>query len=186
MNSIKKIFVFILLVLLLSNCKGGKLPGADARKIPYDPKERVKRNLEQGKGFRLSNVIDRNQGGGNFQFASSNELWRATLDVIDFMPLASANYSGGMIITDWYSDSSNPKESIKITIRFLTNEVRSDAISIKTFYKTCSQLNECSINEKKGSLSKELQKEILKLATKYKKEVDKKNFKPYIASDPSD
>ena len=171
---------------MLANCKGGKLPGADARKIPYDPKERVKRNLEQGKGFRLGNVIDGNNRGGNFQFASSNELWRASLDVIDFMPLASANYSGGMIITDWYNDSNNPNESIKITIRFLTNEVRSDAISIKVFYKSCSDANTCSVKQKNGSLSTELNKEILKLATKYKKEVDEKNFKPYIVSDPSD
>ena len=175
----------MMLTLMLTNCKGGKLPGADARKIPYDPKERVKRNLEQGKGFRLSNVIDGSQRGGNFQFASSNELWRASLDVIDFMPLASANYSGGMIITDWYMDSSNPNESIKITIRFLTNEIRSDALSIKIFYKSCTSLNECLISEKKGTLSKELKKEILKLATKYKKKVDEENFQPYIVSDPS-
>ena len=99
------------------------------------------------------------------------------------MPLASANYSGGMIITDWYSDTSNPNESIKIIIRFLTNEIRSDSISIKIFYKSCKNINECLINEKKGNLSIELKKEILKLATKYKKEIDEKNFKPYIASD---
>ena len=185
MNILKKISIIISFTLLLANCKGGKLPGADARKIPYDPKERVKRNLEQGKGFRLSNVIDGNRGG-DFQFASSNELWRASLDVIDFMPLASANYSGGMIITDWYNDSSNPNESIKITIRFLTNEIRSDAIRIKVFYKSCSEVNTCFVKQKDGSLSIELNKEILKLATKYKKEVDEKNFKPYIASDPSD
>ena len=185
MNILKNYLILILLSLILTNCKGGKLPGSDARKIPYDPKERVKRNLEQGKGFRLSNVIDGSQRGGNFQFASSNELWRASLDVIDFMPLASANYSGGMIITDWYNDSSNPNESIKITIRFLTNEIRSDAISIKIFYKNCKNANSCTINEKEGSLAVELNKEILKLATKYKKQMDEENFKPYIVSDPS-
>ena len=80
---------------------------ADARKVPYDAKERVKKNIEEGSGFRLGN--DENVKGGNFEFASSNELWRASLDIIDFMPLASANYSGGMIITDWYSDNKNPK-----------------------------------------------------------------------------
>ena len=186
MHILKNTFILIVLTLFLSHCKGGKLPGADARKIPYDPKERVKRNLEQGKGFRLQKVIDGNQGGGNFQFASSNELWRASLDVIDFMPLASANYSGGMIITDWYMDSSNPNESIKITIRFLTNEIRSDSIAIKTFYRTCKNINECIVKEKKGSLSVELRKEILKLATKYKKEIDEKNFEPYIVSTPGD
>ena len=172
-------------MFLLVGCKNGKLPGSDARKIPYDPKERVKRNLEQGKGFRLNNIINK-KSGGDFQFASANELWRASLDVIDFMPLASANYSGGMIITDWYSDSKNLNESIKITIRFLTNEIRSDALNIKVFYKKCTNNNSCVINEKSGPLSTELTKEILKLATKYKKETDLKNFVPYIASDPSD
>ncbi len=186
MMLLRTITIFISLIFLLTGCKNGKLPGADARKIPYDPKERVKRNLEQGKGFRLDNLIQGTKSGGDFQFASSNELWRASLDVIDFMPLASANYSGGMIITDWYVDSNNPNESIKITIRFLTNEIRSDALNIKIFYKTCTDLNKCLVNEKSGSLSKELKKEILKLATKYKKEGDAKNFKPYIASDPSD
>ena len=183
---LRTITIFVSLIFLLAGCKNGKLPGADARKIPYDPKERVKRNLEQGKGFRLDNLIQGNQRGGDFQFASSNELWRASLDVIDFMPLASANYSGGMIITDWYIDSNNPNESIKITIRFLTNEIRSDSLNIKIFYKTCTDFNKCLVNEKSGPLSKELKKEILKLATKYKKEGDAKNFKPYNASDPSD
>ena len=185
MKVIKNTIFVICLIFLLTNCKGGKLPGSDARKIPYDPKERVKRNLEQGKGFRLNNIIA-NKKGGDFQFASSNELWKASLDVIDFMPLASANYSGGMIITDWYSDANNPNESIKITIRFLTNEVRSDALNIKIFYRTCTGLNNCSVNEKVGPLSKELKREILKLAAKYKKEEEAKNFEPYIASDPSD
>ena len=178
------LIISIAALFILTSCKGGKLPGADARKVSYDAKERVKKNLEEGKGFRLDDALKRKKGG-DFEFASSNELWRASLDVIDFMPLASANYSGGMIITDWYIDSSNPKESIKITIRFLTNEIRSDSISIKTFYRTCKNINECQISEKKGSLSQELRKEILKLATKYKKETDDKNFQPYIVSDPS-
>ena len=186
MKQIKSSLVLISIFFLLFGCKGGKLPGSDARKIPYDPKERVKRNLEQGKGFRLDNTLMGNKGSGNFEFASSNELWRASLDVIDFMPLASANYSGGVIITDWYSDNNNPNESLKITIRFLTNEVRSDALNIKIFYKTCENLNKCSISEKSGTLSKELKKEILKLATKYKQKSDEENFKPYIVSDPKD
>ena len=183
---LRKITIFISLIFLLASCKNGKLPGADARKIPYDPKERVKRNLEQGKGFRLNNAILGKKRGGDFEFASSNELWRASLDVIDFMPLASANYSGGVIITDWYSDNKNPNESLKITIRFLTNEIRSDALNIKIFYKNCENLNKCIISEKSGTLTKELKKEILKLATQYKQKSDDENFEPYIASDPKD
>ena len=131
-----KIIFTLLLIFLLSAC--GKndtfLPGSDARKFPPEPNKRVKKNLEEGKGFRLDKAMSGGLGKGgvgNFEFASSNELWRASLDVIDFMPLTSANYSGGIIITDWYSE--NPEEAIKITIRFLSNEVRSDALNVKIF-----------------------------------------------------
>ena len=184
MKILKSITLFVFLLTFVAGCKNG-LPGSDARKISYDPKERVKKNLEEGKGFRLSNVI-KSSGGGDFEFASSNELWRASLDTIDFIPLASANYSGGVIITDWYSETNNPNESIKIVIRFLTNEIRSDALSIKTFYKKCKNISECTVVETNGALMKELQKEILKLATKYKEEDVAKNFKPYVVSTPGD
>ena len=119
------------------------------------------------------------QKGGTFDFASSNELWRASLDTIDFMPLLSANYSGGIIITDWYSDGKNSGESIKISIRFLTNEIRSDALDVKVFIKKCKNLENCLVTETKGVLISELKKKILYQASIYKKENDKKNFKPY-------
>ena len=177
MNKIKNLIIYLIFPIFLYSCNG-KLPGADARKIPYDPKERVKRNLEQGKGFRLDESFGNNKSG-NFEFASSNPLWRASLDTIDFMPLALANYSGGILSTDWYSENQNPDEAIKITIRFLTNEVRSDALAIKIFYRKCEKENTCSITEQKGNLSKELNKEILKKAAVYAKETEDKDFKPY-------
>ena len=182
MSNLKKILILSSVFLLLVGCKNGKLPGADARKVSYDAKERVKKNIEEGRGFRLTNMMKR-PSGGNFDFASSNELWRASLDVIDFMPLASANYSGGMIITDWYSDNQNRDESIKLTIRFLSNEVRSDALSIKIFYKVCDKNNSCVINEKSGPLAKELKKQILKIAAKYKKETKEEEFEEYVGFD---
>ena len=111
---IPSVICFFLIVLLALNSCG---TGADARKYPPDPKLRVKKNLEEGRGFRLDDAL---KGGkrksGDFEFASSNELWRASLDTIDFMPLASANYSGGIIITDWYSDGNTENESLKISI----------------------------------------------------------------------
>ena len=114
-------------------------------------------------------------GGGVFDFASSNELWRASLDVIDFMPLSSVNYSGGIIITDWFSSDENSGESIKISIRFLTNEIRSDSLDIKVFNRICynNTLN-CKTIETKGAISLELKKKILKVAAKYKEESKKK------------
>ena len=178
MSKIKLVVLVIILSLSLLNCNG-KLPGADARKITYDPKERVKRNLEQGKGFRLDETFGNNGKGGNFEFASSNPLWRASLDTIDFMPLSLANYSGGILSTDWYSEDNNTNESIKISIRFLTNEVRSDALSIKIFFRKCETINNCSVSEQKGNLSTELTKQILKKAAVYAKQIEDKEFKPY-------
>ena len=169
-------FIFLITFLFLNSC--GK--SVDAKKFPPNPKERIKQNLEEGKGFRLSTKLKSiGKGGGDFEFASSNELWRASLDVIDFMPLATANYSGGIIVTDWYSDNVNSNESLKITIRFLTNEIRSDAIDLKIFYKICKNINNCSVTEKTGNLVAELKKEILKRAAIYEKTTKDKNFKPY-------
>jgi len=184
----KKIFLITTLILgsfLLSACNEKlKLPGADARKFPDDPKLRVKKNLEEGRGFRLNDLGD-SMKGGVFEFASSNELWRASLDTIDFMPLVSANYSGGIIITDWYSEDQ--KEFVKISLRFLTNEIRADAIDIKIFYKTCIDIINCSFSsEKQSDLESELKKEILKKATIYQKQSKDKNFKPYSYPTPGE
>lgn len=173
-------FLKILFILILSYSLHSCANRGDAREFPPEPEKRIKKNLEEGRGFRISEAFG-NQGGGsgNFEFASSNELWRASLDTIDFMPLASANYSGGIIITDWYSSGSNMEESIKISIRFLTNEIRSDALDIKVFYKKCGQNESCQISEKKGSLVNELNKKILAKAAVYKEQTKDKNFKPY-------
>ena len=171
-------FLFIILFVLTSCKTIENLPGGDARVISPDPKERVKKNLEEGRGFRLDNLGNSGKSG-DFMFASANELWRASLDTLDFMPLSSVNYSGGIIITDWYSDGNNLDESVKISIRFLTNEVRADALDIKVFYKKCNQVASCKVSQKTGSLSAELKKQILTKATIYKKQNKDKNFKPY-------
>ena len=164
-----KIIAFLTVLTLLLNGCNGKLPGGDARKTPADPAKRIEQNLKDGRGINLMNIGK--PQGGVFDFASSNGLWRASLDVIDFMPLSSVNYSGGIIITDWYSENSNQNESIKISIRFMTNEIRSDALKIKVFNRKCSNnLLNCKISETEGVLVSELKKEILKKATIYKKQ----------------
>ena len=174
----KLTFFFLIIPIILISCKGPdgkfKLPGGDARKFPADPAKRVEQNLKEGKGFQLNEMLDGKQRGGVFEFASANELWRASLDVIDFMPLSSVNYSGGIIITDWYSSDQNSSESIKISIRFLTNEIRTDALDIKVFNKICNDQINCKITESKGVISKELKRKILKTATLYKEEESKK------------
>ena len=171
------IFCLGLALTILNGCAG--FNQTDARKFPPNPELRVKKNIEEGRGFRLDSAIKGNMKGGDFLFASANELWRASLDTIDFMPLSSVNYSGGIIITDWYTDEENIDESVKISIRFLTNEVRADALDIKVFYKKCNQVASCKISQKTGSLVAELKKEILTKATIYKKEKKDKNFREY-------
>ena len=184
MINLKIISLFLGLSLLLSSCQLAKM-GGDAKKNPPDPRLRVKKNLEEGKGFRMMDLT-KQSGGGTFEFASSNELWRASLDTIDFIPLASVNYSGGIIITDWYSANDDTNEQLKISIRFLTNEIRSDAVTIKVFTKKCDLENKCRITEESENLVKELTREILKKATLYEKANPDKKTKPYILSMPGE
>ncbi len=163
------VFLIFLTSLFLNSCANR----GDARKIPPRAQDRVDKNIAEGRGFSLNETFKKGRGG-DFEFASSNELWRASLDIIDFMPLTSANYSGGIIITDWYSDNKNSGESIKIVIRFLTNEIRSDAIDLKIYYKKCDTQNNCQVDERTNNLVVELKKEILKKAAIYKKEAKEK------------
>ena len=180
-NLIKFISLIIFTFFFLNSC--GLYKRSDIKDNPVNVSERVKKNLEEGKGFRLSESIKK-RGTNNFEFSSSNELWRASLDIIDFMPLATANYSGGIIVTDWYSENQKIGESVKITIRFLTNEIRADALDITVFYKKCKTSLDCEIEQSEGQLKKELAKSILKRATMYEKQRKEKNFKPYVLSDP--
>jgi len=172
-----RFLIILISFIYIASCSGGKIPGADARKISPNPKDRVQKNLEEGRGFRL--LGNNKKNSGEFDFASSNELWRASLDTLEFMPLALANYSGGIIVTDWYSDGGN-NESVKISIRFLSNEIRSDALAIKVFYKNCSIDQSCKITDRSSALSIDLTKKILGKAAVYEKENQSKNKKKYI------
>ena len=186
MNYSRQIIIFfsILILLTQSACEAIKPKKVSAKDFPPDPRERVKRNIEEGKGFR---IMGGNKSGTTYDFASSNPLWQATLDTLDFMPLVSANYSGGIVITDWYSENNSPTESVKISVRFLSNEIRSDALDIDIFLKKCSQnLTNCSISKNNNDLVADLNLSILKKATKYQKEIIDKNKKenPYTIGDP--
>ena len=176
LNFVLKILFILILSYSLHSCANR----GDAREFPPEPEKRIKKNLEEGRGFRISEAFGNQSGGSrNFEFASSNELWRASLDTIDFMPLASANYSGGIIITDWYSSGSNMEESIKISIRFLTNQVRSDALDINIFIKKCDERNKCITSNDEGELLFSLKENIIKKAAVYEKISKDKNFKEY-------
>lgn len=184
----KKYIVILLSIIVLlgqSACGPFKYKKVSAKDVPTNVRDRVKKNMEEGKGFRLMNQMKK---GTNYEFASSNPLWRATLDTLDFMPLVSANYSGGIVVTDWYSESNTPTESVKISVRFLTNEIRSDALDINIFLKKCSEnLTNCSISQNNTNLIADLNMNILKKATKYQKDIVEKYKKenPYEIGDAS-
>ena len=178
----RQILILFSLIILLTQtgCDALKPKKVSAKDFPPDPRQRVKKNIEEGRGFRVFDGSSR--GGTTYEFASSNPLWRATLDTLDFMPLVSANYSGGIVITDWYSENNTPNESVKISIRFLTNEIRSDALDINIFLKKCSQnLTNCSISKNNNDLVADLNLNILKKASMYQKKILEKRKKenPY-------
>ena len=166
---------FIILSFLAS-C--GIWDPADSRKVSPNSKERVKKNLEEGKGFSIGKAMSEGSGGTSYQFASSNPMWRATLDILDFLPLANVDYSGGIITTDWYNEGTASDESIKITIRFLTNEVRSDGIRIIVHKRRCNAQQKCAVKKISSTLERELRVAILKKAVVFEKEL-KKNKKKY-------
>ena len=139
----------------------------DLRKEPLDPDEKAKKNIAEGRGISLKNL----GGGGKttYEFSTSNPLWRATLDIIDFIPLTTVDYSGGLIISDWYNDGKNQNEAIKISVRFMSNEIRSDSLKIQVFKKNCSAQNNCATNLIVSSISEELIRSILTKAVELDK-----------------
>jgi len=151
----------------------------DARKVSPNSKERVKKNLEEGKGLSIKKLTSEGRGGTSYQFASSNPMWRATLEILDFLPLSNVDYSGGIITTDWYNEGTSLDESIKITVRFLTNEIRSDGLKIIVHKKRCTIDSNCKISKISSALEHELQVAILKKAIIFEKEFEKtkKKFK---------
>ena len=175
----KRILFFLTGIVILSflgSC--GIYKPVDARKVSPNSKERVKKNLEEGKGISFGKMMD-GGGGTSYQFASSNPMWRATLEILDFLPLANVDYSGGIITTDWYSEGTSLDESIKITVRFLTNEIRSDGLRIIVHKKRCNIEQSCKITKITSAIEQELQVAILKKAILYEREYNKnkKKFK---------
>ena len=173
----KKIALFLVGIVvlgLLGSC--GIYKPVDARKVPANAQERVKKNLEEGKGYTIMGAF----GGNNktsYQFASSNPMWRATLEILDFLPLTNVDYSGGIITTDWYNEGTSSAESIKITVRFLTNEIRADGLKIIVHKKICGVQQQCRVKKISSALENELRVAILKKAIIFEKDYKSKNKK---------
>ena len=174
LNFIPKKLLFFLIGItvlgLLGSC--GIYDPVDARKVSPNSQERVKKNLEEGKGLSMKKMMG-GSGGTNYQFASSNPMWRATLEILDFLPLANVDYSGGIITTDWYNESTSSNEYIKITVRFLTNEIRSDGLRIIVHKKRCNIQQKCTVKKISSTLEQEIRVAILKKAILFEKEFNK-------------
>ena len=170
-----KFFLIIPLILIFTSCGALKPEKVDTRKTPVKGSDRARKNIEEGGGVSLGGLMNRR--GGNFEFTSSNPMWRASLEILDFLPLSTVDYSGGMIISDWYTGESS-NESIKISIRFLSNEVRSDSLKIIVHKKKCSGNQNCKIALLNNSkISQELRSTILTKAAELEKESKNKKKK---------
>ena len=177
-NFLFKSVIIVLTSLFLFSCGGGpfaKLPGGKVS-TPEGGIERARKNVEEGKGISLKNI---GNSKTTYEFSTSNPLWRASFDVIDFMPLVTVDYSGGMIITDWYTDANTASESLKFTIRFLSNEIRADSLKIIVHKKTCKKGENCIIQKiSSPKLEQTIRSDIIKKAAQLKiqdKEKKKKN-----------
>ncbi|RPG03625.1 MAG: DUF3576 domain-containing protein [Pelagibacteraceae bacterium TMED246] len=181
MNKSKLILLFVILALV-QNC--GIYKRSDVKDNPVGVKDRVKKNIEEGRGFRIQDKLN-NKGGGVFDFASSNELWRASIEVLNFVTFTNATYSGGILITDWFnSDTGDGNKDIKITIRFLSNEIRADGLEVDLHQRVCDDQNKnsCKITKITSNIQNEIKLAILKRATIFEKEGFKKNRKKFKES----
>ena len=171
---ISKKFAFLFLsfglFLLLNNC--GLYKKVDSS-VPIQGEERARKNIEEGRGMGIKGLV----GGGktSYEFSSSNPMWRASLEILDFLPLSTVDYSGGVLITDWYNDTNSSNESIKITIRFLSNEIAANNLKVIVHRKICDTAIKCTTNEIKSKISEELQRNILQKAALLDAENKKKN-----------
>ena len=141
----KNYLTIIFIFLFISSCSKPDPTTNEKVIIEPNPEKRAREFADKGGGiFGDINKAGKSSSGGNFEFASSNVLWRATLKSLDFLPLLNADYGGGIIIYDWYSQESNSQEQIKISVRFLSDELRSDSILIIAHKRNCENINRCS------------------------------------------
>ena len=165
-NCIISIFIFIIF-LSLNSCVIYKK--VDQREMPDGAKAKARKNIEEGRGAGLGGLLGKR--GTNYEFSSSNPMWRASLELLDFLPLSTVDYSGGVIVSDWYSDNSKSNESIKISVRFLSNEIRSDSLKIIVHKKKCLSSDNCTtFLQENSKIVDELRKSILTKAAVFEKE----------------
>ena len=168
---LKKITLLLLISLFLKSCGGGFFKRSDVKDNPINDRDKRTKNIKEGRGVSIGSQKGRS---GSFDFATSNEMWRGTIEILDFVPLATADYGGGVIITDWYKDDLNSNESIKIMVNFLSNEIRADGIEVKIYKKVCKSETNCNTQLMSSNLEQEIKLAILRKAAQIKTKDRKK------------
>ena len=170
-------YSFILLIsVFLTKCTSNQDPvTGEKQRIEPNVNQRAKDFVDKGGG--IMGMIGKSNENTNFKFSTSNVLWRATLKSLDFLPLINADYTGGIIIYDWYSQANNPKEQIKISVQFLSDELRSDSVKITAHKKICDNADRCSNSAIDQNFSNSIKENIITAARTLKIEEAKKEKK---------
>ena len=174
MISLIKYIALLAFLVVFSSCSKVD-PVTNDKVMEIDPVKRARETAASSGG--LFGDIGKQKSSTNFEFASSNVLWRATLKSLDFLPLLNADYSGGIIIYDWYSQTNNPKEQIKISVQFLNNDLRSDSIKITAHKKICETIERCSNSTLDQNFANSIKESIIASARSLKIEEAKKEKK---------
>lgn len=169
-----KISGFILILLTLNACSLNPFKSKEPEDTKITNNKKKKRAV-----YNVREKIDSQQSGIIFgkkesdKFGNQNILWRATLETLDFMPISNADYSGGIISTDWYSDAKSD-ESIKISVSFSSKEIRSSSISVKSFKRKCENLNKCVTSKLNDQFNRKIKDQIIEKVKKLKINEDTK------------
>ena len=167
----KKLTIIAIMLLTFSVASYADNPSfIDFKKVlnSSKPGAEAQKNLKEGRGIRLGEMAK--SRGTSYEFSTSNPMWRSSLEILDFIPLSTVDYSGGLIISDWYNDSSDTKNSFKITVRFLSNEIQSNSLKITVHKKACDiNNNVCSVKKVKSKIEEELATSILRNAAEIQK-----------------
>ena len=172
---IKRLLGALFLLVTMNCAKNDSVVG---EKILIEPnaEKRAREFADKGGGI-FGDINRKATGSTSVDFASSNVMWRATLKTLEFLPLSNTDYSGGIIVYDWYSQDNNPREQIKISVRFLSNELRSDSIKITAHKKICDSNEKCSNAMLDQKFSETIKENILASARSLKIEETKKEKK---------
>jgi hypothetical protein len=178
MNIFLNFLRYFIIALTIFSCSKPDPVTGETPVIEPSVEKRARDFADKGGGI-FGDINNRRPGGSSssVDFASSNVLWRATLKSLDFLPLLNADYAGGVIVYDWYSEDLNSKEQIKVTVRFLNNELRSDSIDIIAHKKNCDNINNGKTIKLQNNFTSLLKDNIISAARIIKIEEAKKEKK---------